>query len=259
MLLAADVGNTNTTWGLFDGPQLLHWWRVQTDRHRMTDEYAVLLDGLFRLAGRSLADVKGLAVATVVPPLRTVFSELAARHLGCRLLFIGPDQTGGLRLDVDDPTRVGADRIANAVAAWERYRRAAIVVDFGTATNFDVISADGAFIGGAIAPGVLVSLEALFQRAAALPRVDLVRPPSPIGRDTTTNMQSGTVFGVAGLVDGLVHRIRTALGDPQAPAIATGGLAPLLAGEAETVDAVDPFLTLDGIRIIYERVAGRIS
>jgi len=259
MLLAADVGNTNIIWGLFDGPQLLHHWRVHTDRHRMADEYAVLLDSLFRLAGRSLDEVTGLAVATVVPPLRAAFSELAARHLGCRLMFVGPEQTGGLRLDVDDPGRVGADRIANAVAAWERYRRAVIVVDFGTATNFDVVSAEGAFIGGAIAPGVLISMEALFQRAAALPRIDLVRPPSPIGRDTVTNMQSGTVYGVAGLVDGLVERIRGALGDPGVPAIATGGLAPLLAGEMATIDAVDPFLTLTGVRIIYERASGRIG
>ena len=154
---------------------------------------------------------------------------------------------------------VSDDRIANAVAAWERYRRAVIVVDFGTATNFDVVSAEGAFIGGAIAPGVLISMEALFQRAAALPRIDLVRPPSPIGRDTVTNMQSGTVYGVAGLVDGLVERIRGALGDPGVPAIATGGLAPLLAGEMATIDAVDPFLTLTGVRIIYERASGRIG
>ncbi|HEX6988780.1 MAG TPA: type III pantothenate kinase [Bacillota bacterium] len=259
MLLAADVGNTNIAWGLYDQRRLVHHWRVHTDRDRTADDWAVLLDGLFRLAGRPLADVSGLAVATVVAPLRTVFSELAQRHLGCPLLFVGPEQTGGLRLDVDDPGRVGADRIANAVAAWERYRRAVIVVDFGTATNFDVVSADGAFIGGAIAPGVLVSLEALFQRAAALPRIDLVRPPSPIGRDTVTNMQSGTVYGVAGLVDGLVQRIRTALGDPQAPAVATGGLSPMLAGEAATIDAVDPFLTLEGIRIIYERAAGSIG
>ncbi|MFO7246300.1 MAG: type III pantothenate kinase [Thermaerobacter sp.] len=258
MLLAADVGNTNITWGLFDGQHLACHWRVRTDRQRTADEYAVLLDGLFRVSGQSLAAVTGLAVATVVPPLRAVFSELAARHLNCPVLFVGPDQTGGLRLDVDEPGQVGADRIANAVAAWERYRRAAIVVDFGTATNFDVISADGAFIGGAIAPGVLVSLEALFQRAAALPRIDLVRPPSPIGRNTVTNMQSGTVFGLAAMVDGMIHRIRAALGDPRAPAVATGGLAPLLAREAAAVDEVDPLLTLQGIRIIYERAAAGI-
>lgn len=256
MLLAVDVGNTNVVWGVYEGSRLLHHWRTQTDRARTTDEHAVLLSSLFQLAGLPLSACTGMVVASVVPPLRAVFAELAAQVLGCPVLFVGPENTGGLRLDVDEPARVGADRIANAVAGWERYRRALIVVDFGTATNFDVVSADGAFVGGAIAPGVLVSLEALFQRAAALPRIDLVRPRSPIGRDTISNMQSGIVFGVAGMVDGLVRRIRDALGDPHAPAIATGGLAPLFAREAETIDEIDPFLTLTGLRIIYERSLG---
>ncbi|HEY8449487.1 MAG TPA: type III pantothenate kinase, partial [Bacillota bacterium] len=195
----------------------------------------------------------GVVIGSVVPPLRAPLRELCVHYLGCEPLFVGPETTGGLRLDVEDPARVGADRIANAVAAWEKYRRALIVVDFGTATNFDVVSAEGAFIGGAIAPGVIISTEALFQRAAALARIELVRPATAIGKNTITNVQAGILFGAAGQVDGLVERIRAELGEPEAPAIATGGLASLIARESRTVTDVDPFLTLDGLRLIYQR------
>ena len=253
MLLAIDVGNTNIVWGVYDGDALRHHWRTNTDRAATGDELAILARNLMALAGLELRALDGVVIGSVVPPLRAPLRELCVHYLGCEPLFVGPETTGGLRLDVEDPARVGADRIANAVAAWEKYRRALIVVDFGTATNFDVVSAEGAFIGGAIAPGVIISTEALFQRAAALARIELVRPATAIGKNTITNVQAGILFGAAGQVDGLVERIRAELGEPEAPAIATGGLASLIARESRTVTDVDPFLTLDGLRLIYQR------
>lgn len=253
MILAIDVGNTNTGWGLYEGRALRHYWRTKTDRQRTADELAVLLSSLLHTVEQDLSVIDGVVIGSVVAPLRLALSELCVNYLGCRPLFVGPQQTGGVELRVKEPRQVGADRIANTIAAYARYRRSVIIVDFGTATNFDVVADDGAFIGGAIAPGVVISTEALYQKAAALPRIDLRRPPSVIGDDTLTNMQSGILFGTAALVDGMVLRIRSELGDPATPAVATGGIAPQIVAETSTIDVVEPHLTLDGLRMIYER------
>lgn len=253
MLLAVDVGNTNIVWGLYDGDELKHHWRTRTDRSASGDELAMLLASMLSLEGLTFADCSGVVIGSVVPPLRASLRELSVRRLGCEPVFVGPGSSG-VKLDVQDPARVGSDRIANVVAAWDRFRRSLIVVDFGTAINFDVVSDEGAFIGGAIAPGVIISTEALFKQAAALARVELVRPASAIGKDTITNVQAGIIFGAAGLVDGLVSRIREELGDPAVPAVATGGLAPLIASESRTITDVDPYLTLNGLRLIYQRL-----
>lgn len=256
MILAVDVGNTNIVWGLYEEDKLRHYWRTRTDRNLSGDELGVLLSGLLHLEGLSLSACTDVVVGSVVPSLRASLKELCNRRLGCEPFFVGPDATGGIQLKVDDPSRVGSDRIANVAAAWDRYRRSLIVVDFGTATNFDVVDENGAFIGGAIAPGVIISTEALFKSAAALSRVELVPPVSVIGKDTVSNVQAGIVVGAAGLVDGIVQRIREELGDMETPVIATGGLAPLIAGESRTITEVDPYLTLNGLRLIYERTRG---
>lgn len=252
MLLAVDVGNTNTVMGLYRDRELVQHWRTRTDRDLTADQQAVALDGLFRLRGVLFGDVSDVIVSSVVPPLNSAIADMCRRYLHIDPLFVGPGIRTGIDLRVEEPRAVGADRIVNAVAAYDRHRQAVIVVDFGTATTFDVVSDDGEFLGGAIAPGIMISTEALFRAAAALPRIDIVRPKSAIGRNTVTNMQAGIVFGVAGQVDAIVRRIQRELGR-RTPVIATGGLASLVAEECETITEVDPFLTLTGLRIIYER------
>jgi len=255
MVLVMDIGNTNTLMGLYRDNQLLDHWRLTTNRNLTADQYAAEMAGLFALRGRSFNQVKAVAIASVVPPLFYTLREFAQTYFGATPLFINPDLDTGVPLDVDEPQSVGADRIANVAAAYDRFKDACIVVDFGTATNFDVVSSEGAFMGGAIAPGIQIAMDALFKMAAALPRIKLVRPPSAVGRSTVTNMQAGILFGVAGQVDGIVRRIHEELGR-QVPVIATGGLAPLVASECETVTAVDPLLTLTGIYLIYQRYTG---
>lgn len=255
MLLAIDVGNTNTVLGLYRDRDLVHTWRVTTGRDLTADQHAVQLEGLFRLRGVAFADVQDVIVSSVVPPVNSSLAEMSRRYLGIEPLFVGPGIRTGIDVRVEEPKAVGADRIVNAVAAYDRYRQAVVVVDFGTATTFDVIADDGAFLGGAIAPGIMISTEALFRAAAALPRIDIVRPRSAIGKTTVANMQAGIVFGFAGQVDGVVRRIWDELGRTT-PVVATGGLAPLVAGECATISEVDPFLTLTGLRILYERNRG---
>lgn len=253
MLLAVDVGNTNIVWGLYEDDELRYHWRTKTDRAMSADELAAQLHNMFQLEGLSFSVCRGVVIGSVVPSLRPALQELSVQRLGCNPFFVSPKTAVGVQLEVVDPERVGSDRIANVVAAWERYKRSLIVVDFGTATNFDVVSSSGAFIGGVIAPGVVISAEALFKQAAALSRVELARPSSVIGKDTVTNVQSGIVLGAASLVDGLIQRIREELDDLSIPAVATGGLAPLIASESRTIAEVDPFLTLNGLRLIYQR------
>jgi type III pantothenate kinase len=250
-LFCVDIGNTNIVMGLYQGEELATHWRIATDHQRMADEYGVLILDLFERADESPADVAGVIVASVVPPLTSVFQKLSDRYLCRTPLVLNTGTPTGVQILVDHPQEVGADRIVNAVAAHQRYGGPACVVDFGTATTFDAISADGDYLGGAIAPGIGIAAEALFQHTSKLPRTELVRPPAAIGKNTVHAMQSGLLFGYVGLVEGLVDRFRAELG-PEMTVVATGGLGSLIAAETSAIDAVDPWLTLEGLRLIWE-------
>jgi type III pantothenate kinase len=247
LLLAVDAGNTQTVLGLFDDGELGEHWRVATERERTGDELGVLLTGLL-----DLDRVDGICLSSTVPPLVRSYQDFAAEWAEAPILVVGPGAKTGIPIRYDDPREVGPDRIANSVAALERYGAPAIVVDFGTSTNFDVVSPEGEYVGGVLAPGIEVSMDALFARAARLFRVDFSAPETVIGKTTGSALQSGLVYGFAGQVDEIVTRIRAELG-ADAPAIATGGLADLIVPHARTIEKIDPFLTLEGLRILWER------
>ena len=252
MLLAIDVGNTNTVLGLFDGDALKRHWRILTERSRTADESSVVLWNLTRMAGVEAEQIKGIIVSNVVPPMQSVVETMCRNTFGRTPLVVGPGVRTGMPVLSDNPREVGADRIVNAVAAYEASRCFSIAVDFGTATTFDVISAAGEYLGGVISPGVGISLEALFTRTAKLQPVELARPPRVVGRNTMHAIQSGMFYGYVSMVDGMVRRIQDEMGE-KARVIATGGFAPQIAADAELIDEVNEFLTLEGLRLIYER------
>jgi type III pantothenate kinase len=246
MLLAADVGNTQTVLGVYEGERLVENWRLATDRNRTGDELAVLLAGLLDFDA-----VDGICLSTTVPVLVHEWERVAERWAAAPLLAVGPGVRTGIPIRYDDPREVGPDRIVNAVAARERHGAPCIVVDFGTSTNFDVVSPAGEYVGGVLAPGIEISMDALFARAARLVKVDFTAPPSVIGKTTVGGLQSGLVYGFAGQVDGIVERIRGEL-EADAKAVATGGLAELISPYSKTIAEVDPFLTLEGLRLVWE-------
>ncbi|MCT4604586.1 MAG: type III pantothenate kinase [Marinisporobacter sp.] len=256
MLLAFDVGNTNIVLGVYKGKELLHSWRFATDKSKSSDEYGMLINQLFQYEGVSLDDVKDVIISSVVPPIMYTLEHTALKYCNKEAVVIGPGIKTGMNIKYDNPKQVGADRIVNAVAAYEKYGGPLVIVDFGTATTFCAISKKGEYLGGTIAPGIKISSEALFHHAAKLPRVELVKPGKVICKNTVNSMQSGMVYGYVGLVDYIVRRMKDELGDPHTKVIATGGLASLIMSESETIDEIDKMLTLDGLRIIYERNRG---
>jgi type III pantothenate kinase len=253
MLLAIDVGNTNISLGLFDADRKLRAdWRLETRRGRTADEYVSILSELFRRADLEFGVVTAVVISSVVPPIVAPLDRLCRVYLNLTPLVVGPGTKTGVPVLTENPREVGADRIVNAVAAHDRWPEGAIIVDFGTATTFDVVSARGEYLGGIIAPGLTVSADALFHATAKLPRVEIAHPPTAIGRNTVASMQSGLVFGYAGLVDALVGRIKAEV-DFKPRVVGTGGLAPLIAAEARTIDECDDMLTLRGLAIIHDR------
>lgn len=252
MLLTIDVGNTNLTIGLFEGSKLGARWRLATDHERMPDEYGLQMLGLLQHGGCSPAQLDGICIASVVPPLTPRILQACRNYLSDDILVIDETVETGIKILYEDPRAVGADRIADAVAVCTLYGGPACVVDFGTATTFDAITAAGEYLGGAIAPGIGIAAEALFMRTAKLPRVDIKAPPSVIGRNTVHAIQSGLVFGYVALVEGMVERFRRELG-PDMKVIATGGLAEVVANHTDVIHHLAPWLTLEGLRILWER------
>ncbi|MFC1918486.1 type III pantothenate kinase [Chloroflexota bacterium] len=250
MLLAVDVGNTNITFGIFEDEQLRATWRMATNVNQMADEYAALLLTLLRQRGLDTPDITEVVFCGVVPPLHTIFEEIFQRYFHISPLVVGPGVKTGVRIRMENPREVGTDRIVNAAAAHSLYGGAVIIVDIGTATTFDTVSKEGDYLGGAIATGIATAAEALFSKAAALPRVELVRPKHAIGTSTIAAMQSGIIFGYVGLIEGIVARIQQELNE-KATVVATGGYTALIAKETAVIDTVNPDLTLIGLRLVY--------
>lgn len=254
VLMTIDVGNTNTLIGLYDGDTLVHHWRIKTDRDRMPDEYGMLVLGFLQFAQIPVTAVDGICMASVVPPLAKIYSRMCERYFNREPLLVTHKIDTGINLRVDNPAGVGADRIIDVLAVHKLYGGPACIVDLGTATTFDAVSAAGDYLGGAITPGIGIAADALFQRTAKLPRVELVAPPSVIGKNTVHAIQSGLLYGYVGMIEGMVARFRAELGDGM-KVVATGGLARAIAAETDVIDIINPWLTLEGLRLIWERNA----
>ncbi|MFD0621236.1 MULTISPECIES: type III pantothenate kinase [Paenibacillus] len=252
MILVIDVGNTNIVLGLYQDRELLHHWRLSTNRSATVDEYGIQIHNLFRMGRVETSAIDGVIISCVVPPIMGTLEHLCETYLGKTPLVVGPGLKTGLNIRYENPREVGADRIVNSVSAIEQYGGPLIVVDFGTATTFDYIDQKGNYLGGAIVPGLGISTEALYQRAAKLPRIDLSKPKSVIGRNTVHSMQAGIIYGYAGQVDGIVERMKAETGE-NPKVIATGGLAALIAKESRSIDEINSMLTLEGLRLIYQR------
>ena len=252
MLLVIDVGNTNTVLGIYDGEELVHDWRIRTVVDHTVDEYGMLILNLYKNSSIRSKSITDIIISCVVPPMLNILEPLCEKYFGIKPLIVGPGVKTGMPIFYDNPKEVGADRIVNAVAAYEKYRRALIIVDFGTATTFDYVSPKGEYMGGCIAPGIMISSEALFRRAAKLPRVELSKPRAIITKDTVSGMQAGIMYGYAGLVDGIVDRMKAEVSS-EPFVVATGGLAKVIARETKHIDVVDDMLTLEGLRLIFMR------
>src|SRR5690554_4092429 len=246
MIFAMDVGNTNTVLGIFEDQKLIKNWRISTDQHKTPDEYGILFFNLFSHAGLRIEDIKGIVISSVVPPVVMVLKETTQSFFGIEPLVVGPGIKTGMNIKMDNPREVGADRIVNAVAAYQKYGGPVVIIDFGTATTFCAVTEEGEYIGGAIAPGLGISTEALFRYAAKLPRVELNRPKRAIGKNTIMGMQSGIIFGFVGQVEALIDRFKKELGE-DSKVVATGGLVELIAKETDKINHIEPFLTLDGL------------
>ncbi|OEG00314.1 pantothenate kinase [Vulcanibacillus modesticaldus] len=252
MILVIDVGNTNIVLGVYKGQHLVEYWRVATDRNKTEDEYGMLIKQLFEYHSLSFSDIDGAIISSVVPPLIVTLEKMVKKYIKKTPLVVGPGIKTGIKINMENPKEVGADRIVNAIAAIEIYGTPLIIIDFGTATTFDYIDKNGAYQGGAIAPGIYISTEALYHKAAKLPRIELVKPPNVVAKNTVNAMQSGIIYGFAGQVDAIVERmIKQSPNKPKV--VATGGLANLIASESKTIEVVNSLLTLEGLRIIYNR------
>ncbi|MGL5712491.1 MAG: type III pantothenate kinase [Paraclostridium sp.] len=253
MLLVFDVGNTNMVLGIYEGTELIKHWRINTDKEKTSDEYGMLISNLFQYDNVEIGSIKDVIISSVVPNVMHSLENFCIKYCNKKPLIVGPGIKTGLNIKYDNPKQVGADRIVNAVAAIEKYKSPMIIIDFGTATTFCAISETGEYLGGTIAPGIKISSEALFQRASKLPRVELVKPGSTIGKNTVSAMQSGIIYGYVGLVDKIVSMMKKELGGKDVKVIATGGLSVLIASETDSIDCVDKFLTLEGLRLIYDK------
>ena len=253
MILTLDIGNTNVKTALFDGEKMVQYWRLATNKMMSSDEYGILLANLFTHDGLDMKSVTGIVMSSVVPSINFTIEHMVQNYFGLQPMMVVPGIKTGINLKYDNPRELGSDRIANAVAAYEIYGGPCIFIDFGTATTFGVMSARGEFLGGAICPGLKLAAEALVERAAKLPKFELIKPDSVIGRNTITNLQSGIVYGYVGQVSYLIRKMKQEIGAPEAKVIATGGLALLVAGETDAIDVLDGTLTLKGLRLIYEK------
>ena len=252
MLLVFDIGNSNIVMGTYEGKSLRQHWRISTDRQKTGDEYGMLINNLFTFQGIKMSDIHAIIISSVVPPLIVPFVKMCQRYFKIKPLVVGPGIKTSIRLKYENPREIGADRIVNVVGAHEQYGGPLIVVDIGTATTFDVVDANGDFLGGVIAPGIRTSADGLFQRTAQLPRIELVPPKSAICRNTISGMQAGIIFGFVGQIDEIVRRIKAEM-DTEPRVIATGGLATMIKKKKKTIDKIDHFLTLTGLRVLYER------
>ncbi len=253
MILVCDVGNTNTVLGVFQGEKLLKDWRISTNKDKTSDEYGIVIEQLFKYNGLRTEDIEGVIISSVVPNLMHTLQAMSIKYLNKEALIVGPGIKTGMNIKYDNPKEVGADRIVNAIAAYEKYGGPLIIVDFGTATTFCAISKEGEYEGGIISPGVIISSEALFQRTAKLPKVELVKPEKVINKNTVSSLQSGIIYGYVGLVDYIIKRMKEEMGGEVKEVIATGGLSTLIASESETITKIDKLLTLEGLRMIYEK------